>query len=673
MRHAWTELDRPRTGPELLLPAPTPTPIPTPTPRPTPISVSAALAGAPPPFPITPTLPEMRGIVAPTLDDWQLVTSGGARGAVFKDELAGPAVEGIVQPGLSVRLDAAGSVSWGFQLARDGLQLESGKIYTLTFAARSPNGRRISVNLWETRHPFKWLGVKQSVRITDDWGFYQLAFRPVGAEPGFVRLAFDLGNLPGSVQLGALSLRSGGHLAAPANWSLRGNLPLVDAQDEPVFAVRRDFARYLGELETKHTLKWRSFLRGDLKVRVPIWQTQAQFGGWGGALRERDSDALDIHVYWKHPEFLGAAWDGTNWRVGNQSMAASPDSDPLVAYSLARNAGKPLVVTEWNSGQPNDYGAETLLMAASHAAHQGWAGVWMFDYHSNGAWSRTNFEGFFSIDSNPVKMATAPLAALLFRRGDVATSTNGPTLTIPAVRAWDELARAPFGPTMQPFVKTWSQTGMPRDAALSERTGWTNAPALFPTPSRSSLDSENAPAFDTEMSDTGEITRDDRGWSLDTPRAKAFAGFFGGRRFKWGEIEAWFPASNSAQPTWAAGGVAAMDDQPIATSKRLLLVVCGRAENLNMGWNAARDSVGGNWGQGPTFVASPPAIWKVRTDAPEAHVWALDQRGQRRGVIPSTLHDGALKFSTSDLWRSPWYEIALGKTEKTDATIKPGG
>ncbi len=656
MRRAWTELERPRTGPELLLPAPTPTPLPTPTPKPTPISVASALAGVALVVPTPAPLPEARGNAAPTLEDWQLVTSGGARGAVFQDELAGPAIDGIVQPGLSLRLDAAGAVSWGFQLARDGLQLESGKIYTLNFAARSPNGRNISVNLWETRHPFKWLGVKQVVRIRDDWGFYSVTFRPVGASPGFVRLALDVGNIPGSVQLGALSLHSGGRLAAPEDWTLRGNLPLVDAQNEPVFAVRRDFARYLGELETKHTAAWRRFLRDDLKVRVPIWHTQAQFGGWGGALRESESDALDIHIYWKHPEFLGAAWDAANWRVGNQSMAASPDADPLVTFSLAREEGKPLVVTEWNSGQPNDYGAESLLMAASHAAHQGWAGVWMFDYHSNGAWNRTQFENFFSIDSNPVKMATAPLAALLFRRGDVATSTDGATLAIPAVRAWDELARAPFGPTMQPFVKTWTENGGKRDAALSERVGWTNTPALFPTPSRAVLDSESTLASDTTVSDTGQITREERGWALDSPRAKAFAGFVGGRRFRWGEVEAWFPAP----ATWAAGGVVAMDDQPIATSKRLLLTVCGRAENPGMIWNAARDSVGSNWGQGPTFIASPPATWKVWISASEAHVWALDEHGQRRGKIPSTLQDGALKFTTSNEWRTPWYEIAIG-------------
>ncbi len=657
LHRAWTELDRPLSSTELLLPAPTPTPRPTPTPLPAPSVVPPPLAGGPlatpTPFPQVEIAPEST-IPAPTLDNWGLTLSGGARGQVFRDELAGPAVDGVVQPGLSVRLDAAGSVSWGFQLVRDGLELESGQIYTLFFAARSPGGRSISVNLWETRRPFRWLGVKQAVRLKDDWAFYQVSFRPVGAETGFVRLSFDLGNVAGSVQLGAISLRAGGRLAAPDEWSTRGNVPLVNAANQPIFAVRRDFARYLGALELKHSLAWRTFLKDELKVRVPIWQTQAQFGGWGGALRELNSDAIDIHIYWKHPEFGGTAWDGANWRVGNQSMAATPKTDPLVSYSLARATNKPFVVTEWNSGQPNDYGAESLLMMASHAAHQGWAGVWMFDYHSNGAWNRTQFEGFFSIDSNPVKMATAPLAALLFRRGDVAPSNSLSFLALPPDRAWDDVAGTPFGPTMQPFVQTWTNAGATRDIALTSRAQWLGAQALFPTPSRASLESPRS-----WTSDTGQIFRDSQLWSLNAPRAKAFAGFVGGRRLRLGELEAWFPTQTGGSLTWAAGGVSAMDGQPVALSKKLLVVLCGRAENPNMGWNAVRDSVGSNWGRGPTHVAAPSATLKLWTGALSARVWALDERGQRRGAIPSTLRNGALKFSPSNVWRTLWYEIEL--------------
>jgi hypothetical protein len=642
LQRAWTELNQPLGAAELLLPALGAAPPVPPTPTPN----LDSLTVVPPP-----TADELGGPKAPTLSGWNLVLSGGARGQVARDDLGGPAVDGVVQPGLSVRLDAAGSVSWGFQLVHDDLPLESGKVYTLSFAARATNGRSISLNAWDTRRPFRWLGVKQVVRLRDDWAFYQLSFRPSGAKSGFVRLAFDVGNSPGLVQIGALSLKSGGRIGAPTAWSVRGNLPLIDAQNEPIFPVRRDFARYLGALELRHTLEWRRFLKDDLKVRVPIWQTQAQFGGWGGAQREMNSDAMDVHIYWKHPEFSGAAWDLSGWHVGNVSMATSPQNDPLVSYSLVRATNKPLVVTEWNSGQPNDYGAETLLMAASHAAHQGWAGVWLFDYHSNGAWDRNGIENFFSIDSNTAKMATAPLAALLFRRGDVTPSNTLTYLALPPDAAWSEVANTPVGPSVQPFLKTWTNAGASRDIGLTSRAQTVGARAMFPTPSLASLESPSS-----WTSDTGEVRHDARGWSVDAPKSKAFAGLVAGRRFKMGELEMWFPASTIP---WAAGGLTSLDAEPIETSKRMLLTLVGRAENPNMGWNAARDSVGSNWGQGPLYVSSPSGTVKLWTSFKSARVWALDERGERRFPVPSTVENGALKFSPSNLWRTVWYEVEL--------------
>jgi len=642
LERAWTENSLPLAPTELLLPAVAPTPKPTPTATPDPNAVTV----------LNPPSPEELGIVkAPTLDGWSLVLSGGARGMVARDELGGPAVAGVVQPGLSVRLDGVGTLAWAFQLAHDDLPLENGRLYTLSFAARAAGGRAISVNAWETRRPFRWLGLKQSVKVGDDWAFYRIAFRLVGAQSGQVRLAFDLGNTPGLVQLGAISLKGGGRLGAPADWTTRGNLPLIDASNEPVWAVRRDFARYLGALEARHTLAWRKFLKEELGVRVPIWQTQAQFGGWGGTQREMNSDALDIHAYWKHPEFPGAQWDLGQWRVGNASLATSPSTDPLVAYSLARATGKPFVVTEWNSGQPSDFGSETLLLAASHAAHQGWAGVWMFDYHGNGAWDRSGVTNFFSIDSNTAKMATAPLAALLFRRGDVAPSNSLCYLAIPPNTAWGEVASSPTGPTMQPFVRTWTGAGASRGIALTQRAQTVGARAMFPTPSSASLESP-----DEWTTDTGEITRDARGWTLDAPRAKCFAGLIAGRRLQLGELDLRF-APNTVP--FAAGGLASLDGQPIATSKRMLLTLVGRAENPNMGWNAARDSVGSNWGQGPPYLSSPSGALKLWTSALGARVWALDERGARRFPVPSQVRGGALRFSPSNLWRTCWYEIVL--------------
>ena len=61
-----------------------------------------------------------------------------------------------------------------------------------------------------------------------------------------MRLALNLGNASGAVQLGEMSLRAGGRIAASPDWTLRAGVPIVDANTEPIFAARRDFAQIFG-------------------------------------------------------------------------------------------------------------------------------------------------------------------------------------------------------------------------------------------------------------------------------------------------------------------------------------------------------------------------------------------------------------------------------------------
>ena len=95
------------------------------------------------------------------------------------------------------------------------------------------------------------------------------------------------------------------------------------------------------------------------------------------------------------------------------------------------------------------------------------------------------------------------------------------------------------------------------------------------------------------------------------------------------------------------------------SAKRLLLTLAGKAENVGMRGNSDRSSVGEDWGRGPTYVAGITSVVKVLTNAPNARVWALDERGQRRGQLDAKLQNGALKFAVSPVWRTLWYEIEL--------------
>ncbi len=712
LRKAWTEIDAPLAGDDLFA-------------QPLPPGIANADA------------PDARKPVALNeLSRLNLATVGGAQGTTTIDATGGPSVGGFVNPGITTNMQVAGSVTWAFQLNRDGLDLQEGQVYTVSFWARADQPRRISVNLWQDREPRRFQGFTGYADLTNDWQQFSFVFRPNNPDPNHSRISWNFGKDTGAIQLGEIDLRTGGKISLPETWSLAHGVPNLVWKTTTIARARRDYAEFLGGLEQKYVEQMRDFLRTDLKVKVPIWNTQAQFAGWGGVAREGDlSDAIDVHAYWKHPNFNGVAWSGTDWKVGNESMVTVAGNDPLSNFAFYRVPGKPFLMTEWNSGQPNDFGAETLLLAASYAAWQDWAGVFFFDYHSSGQYDRNSFDGFFSIDSQPAKMVTAPAAALLFRRppiieyskslpsnqnasstfisqntppklgtttqaeaqksalksptsalvaatlkpvsdgflpqqktdqtkrvgvvsqdfpGDALPSFDSVTLTLPRDLAFDETAAYADGPTATAITRTLKDAGGVRASSAQSRVYTKLGNGLFARATRTFADNlGNAPLF---LSDTRQVNWDNKKdvFSFDTPRTKVAVGFMGARFTRVGELQITMPKSLS---NWASFALSSLDNGDISNSKSLLLTAVGKAENIGMGWNADRSSVGNSWGTGPTQIEGILAYVRLMTDLKTPRVWVLSETGAKRFSIPSSLRNGVLSFTVSPQWKTTWYQI----------------
>jgi hypothetical protein len=342
-------------------------------------------------------------------------------------------------------------------------------------------------------------------------------------------------------------------------------------------------------------------------------------------------------------------------------MTQAAAIDPLTAFAHFRTPGKPFVMSEWNSGQPNDFGGESLLMAAAYAAWQDWASVYLFDYHSSGAYDRNRFEGFFSIDSHPVKMATAPAAALLYRRaaqgafgghlGDLAPAEETVTLTLPRSTIWHEVAGIGDGTTAASAIKSWRGAGAARGAALGAKIYTQIGDGIFPIASRAEIQSGKS-----WNSDTGQLRWDNIAglFAVNTSRSKLAAGFSGGKTIDLDELRISMPASQS---NFAVFALSSLDGAEVGVSKNLLLTAVGKAENLKMGWNVDRSSVGSQWGIGPTQVEGIIATISLVTSQKNARVWALDGTGQQRAPVISNWKEGVLTFNVSSLHRTLWYQI----------------
>jgi hypothetical protein len=263
-------------------------------------------------------------------------------------------------------------------------------------------------------------------------------------------------------------------------------------------------------------------------------------------------------------------------------------------------------------------------------------------------------------------MATAPAAALLFRRpnqndsafapgtmpGDVKPSEESVSLSLPTDALWLEVATAPGPPTAAPVVKTWTGSGAARTAPLRGKTYARIEDSVFPTTSLSQVDDGKLFVSDTRQL---QWDRNRNVWTVNTPRSKVAIGFWGGNSIRLNEWRVDMPRT---QNNFGAFALSSMDGKEIVESRRLLLTAAGRAENLNMGWNAQRNSVGNQWGDGPTQVEGLTAEVEIVTDVPDLQVWALDATGARRAVVPSLFDNGVLHFTASPDWQTLWYEIA---------------
>jgi hypothetical protein len=627
----------------------------------------------PPPEILNPDSPDGRlQIGLNHLKAWQLTTVAPAAGTLEADALSGATVESLIKPGLTVNMRtpgtirAPGGVSWAFRLVRDNVPLVDNQAYALSFYARAApnsNGRARKVALTISG------GFYVRFDIGSDWRRYNFTFRPRNLGNGPRQIVMSLGNEAGFVQLSEIELHTGGRKTVPDEWTLISGVPLPDWGETQVLRVRRDFAEFLSEVEGEYAVKMRRFLKEDLGVRCPLWISQAQFGGWGGLWREAQSDAIDVHAYWKHPDLGEAGWAGGNWTIANISMVTAGEDNPLSNFGLWRLKGKPFVLSEWNSGAPNDFGAESLPMAAAMGAWQDWAAIFVFDYHARGLYERNRLEGAFSIDTHPAKIATAPAAALIFRRpeqenakdalpGDVLPAWDSTTLTMPRDWLWHEVAGLGGEPFATPLVKTWREAGAARAEGLRGKTYVQFAEAgaaLFPTANRAVPSSERG-----FLTDTKQIwwEKEPGLFKLNAPRSKLVIGYLGGRGTVAGELYITAPTSHN---NWLCAALSSLDNEEIGASRKLLLTLAGKAENFGMGKGAAPGSNGAIasdfWGVGPGQIEGTNAVIRLQTSLEAPRVWALDVTGARTLQVPTTFENGNLQFTAGPQWKTAWYEI----------------
>jgi hypothetical protein len=550
-----------------------------------------------------------------------------------------------------------GSQNWHLQFHQADIDLTDGEPYTLTFWAKADRARVLPVYTGVDRDDYHHIGLESTVPLTAEWQRFTLSFTANRTLKDHNRLTFVLGDALGTIDLAGITLQPGVENPFPAGAKLEGGgtIPLQRPVTTP---AGQDWIAFLLDTEHNYVQAMHDYLKNSLKANANLVGSQVSWGGVGGALRESLFDVADNHAYWQHPNFPHQPWDPKDWTIGNTALVRDGTDYPFADLARYRLAGKPYTISEYNSPAPNDFRAETIPTLAAFAAVQDWDGFYLFDYCSDrDAYNTDHIKGFFSIDSDPAKMAFLPAAAMVFERLDMALA--GPELRLHLAPSDVPGLLAKNGPSI---VAEWQAAGVKVGDAINHRLSLSFAP----NHKRETSDTSPRTARQTEIVNTpddhGAIEWQDLGtdqarFTAVSPSSKVMVGFLAGQNTDAGGWQVQMPEGGTR---FAALTLTAMDGKDTEHSGSMLLTAVGDVENLGMVWNAARTSIGDHWGSGPTQAEGVAGAVTIRTVVTYATVYALDGTGKRLGKVESKLYGGQLAFNIGPDNKTLWYEIEAG-------------
>jgi hypothetical protein len=461
-------------------------------------------------------------------------------------------------------------------------------------------------------------------------------------------------------RVGKLSLRPGGRIGLNGGESVENRnirTPRTDESRSLPAGGRRDWIRFLWETERRHWIEMRRFLKSELGIKAPIVGTIV---ATSTPNLMADLDVVDSHAYWQHPQFPGKSWDMNHWIVKNISMVDYPDSDTATRLAFQHVVGKPHMVSEYNHPAPNTHAGEGPLFVAAFGAIQDWDAIFLYTYsHEEKETKAGCIPGFFSIGQHPTIMANVPVASLLFRRADLRPARQSVHVPLPPEKEIELISQEGRAWSVLPLERV----GMDLKTAAIHRvaldlSGKSANPAVLPA------------AKEGQTSDTGELSwrlpeKDQGVLELRGVKTKVVIGHIDNQHIDLGHgvkviagqtLTHWCTVSL----TLLAGD--SFDRNP----RRALLVATGITENTNMGWqDAARSTVGQNWGKPPSLAEAIGATIQVPRGAAMPVLYPLNERGQRGPRIPGTATgDGAAKFKIGPPHRTLWYEIDYSGEKK---------
>ncbi|MFA6563382.1 MAG: hypothetical protein WCV00_15850 [Verrucomicrobiia bacterium] len=358
---------------------------------------------------------------------------------------------------------------------------------------------------------------------------------------------------------------------------------------------------------------------------------------------------------------IGGSWDPLrpDGFIENKPMVSS-DGGYLSQFAGASVAHKPLLVTRVAHPRWSEHRAEAPLLLAAHAALQDWDGV-IWDNYS----------------SDPAIFGQFPVAARIFLGGLASPSR----LNTFVLRNNSAIAAQFTLPSWLTFISRWRNalpnvTAPAPDIVIAADSNDTtkNVPAGA-RPIRLAHKADDNPAVVQRLwvdaarklraplgweegprrefaSDNGQLTWDqDRGqFTMFTPMCCAAVGFIGGKNVPLGDV-----MFDIGTPRFAAVSLLALDGNPIAASRRLLLTAVARCENTDQRWFENLDGSLKVLSAKPGTRLEPVNATITLRHSRTFKLFALDPAGRRGLELPTNRAADGSSFVISG--QSMFYEL----------------
>jgi hypothetical protein len=545
----------------------------------------------------------------------------------------------------TIEVTRTGGADWHVQVSTYGLPVEDNTVYTVACEVRATAPAQVGIglatdDLAQPGQEWRSLGLLQSIDVSTEWTPIRLAFPAHSVAGNTAMLSFNVAKQTGRFEFRGIRLVTGA-----AEGGLRPGQSLeqrtVPLPGEPTSRQWADWIAFLADTDRAFAEEMRAFLRDELRVQAPLVCSQINFTGLTAFHREQSMEMADTHTYWEHPNFPGSGWDRANWTIANSPMVAvfGPRRfGELGNLAQLRVAGKPFSVSEYDHSAPSEYVCEMYPELAVFACRQNWDAIYPFDL---GAYGTRNpdgrITGYFDQINHPAKWSLAPFATRVFRSGLFAPATAVAELR-PGNPVWGEAMHADM---------LWAKLNPDQPFDFLDCRLQVND---RPTAAKATLVRSGTPD-----SPTVRVLKNQQGqvFVAEAPQVAALTGFLGGATTQAGPVTVTCPRFGRDFATVAA---VALDATPLTDSKRVLVTVVARAENTGMRWNALHNSVGTDWGHGPTIAERVPATITLAASGPRT-IYTLKPDGTRARKVKATYAAGRLTFTVSPKDQTLHYEI----------------